>query len=61
MVAENNLSLNIEGCNTSVLHDINKVGDFNNTLKSLRKDSLNKLIFVHWSINSIRNKLELLS
>ena len=53
--------MNIEGCNTSVLHDINKVSDCNNTLKSLRKDNLNKLIFAHLNINSIRNKFELLS
>ena len=46
-VANNNSSINIEGCNTSVLHDINKVSDCNNTLKSLLKDNLNKLIFAH--------------
>ena len=60
-VANNNSSINIEGCNTSVLHDINKVSDCNNTLKSLRKDNLNKLIFAHLNISSIRNKFELLS
>ena len=60
-VADNNSSINIEGCNTSVLHDINKVSDCNNTLKSLRKDNLNKLIFAHLNINSIQNKFELLS
>ena len=32
-----------------------------NTLKSLCKDNLNKLIFAHLNINSIRNKFELLS
>ena len=53
--------MNIEGRNTSVLHDINKVSDCNNTLKSLRKDNLNKLIFAHLNINSIRNKFGLLS
>ena len=37
------------------------MSDCNNTLKSLRKDNLNKLIFVHLNINSIRNKFELLS
>ena len=58
-VANNNSSINIEGCNTSVLHDINKVSDCNNTLKSLRKDNLDKLIFAHLNINSIRNKFEL--
>ena len=60
-VADNNSSINIEGCNTSVLHDINKVGDCNNNLKSLRKDNLNKLVFAHLNINSIRNKSDLLS
>ena len=49
------------GHHTSVLHDINKVSDCNNTLKSLRKNDLNKLIFAHLNINSIRNKFELLS
>ena len=34
------------------------MSDCNNTLKSLRKDNLNKLIFVHLNINSIRNKFE---
>ena len=37
------------------------MSDCNNTLKSLRKDNLNKVIFVHLNINSIRNKFELLS
>ena len=36
------------------------MSDCNNTLKSLRKDNLNKLIFAHLNINSIRNKFELL-
>ena len=53
--------MNIEGRNASVLHDINKVSDCNNTLKSLRNDNLNKLIFAHLNINSIRNKFGLLS
>ena len=60
-VADNNSSINIEGCNTSVLHYINKVSDWNNTLNSLRKDNLNKRVFTHLNINSIRNKFELLS
>ena len=51
----------IEGCNTNVLHDINKVGDCNNTLNSLYKDNLNKFIFARLNINSIRNKFELFS
>ena len=59
-VTDNDSSINIERCNTSVLHDINKVSDCNNTLESLRKDNLIKLIFAHLSINSIRNKFELL-
>ena len=59
-VTDNDSSINIERCNTSVLHDINKVSDCNNTLESLRKDNLIKLIFVHLSINSIRSKFELL-
>ena len=37
------------------------MGNCNNTWKSLRKDNLNKLIFAHLNINSIRNKFELLS
>ena len=37
------------------------MSDCNNTLKSLRKDNLNKLISAHLNINSIRNKFELLS
>ena len=60
-VADNNSSINIEGCNTSVLHYINKVSDWNNTLKSLRKGNLNKRVFTHLNLNSIRNKFELLS
>ena len=60
-VVDNNSSINIEGRNTSVLHDINKVGDCNNTLKPLRKDNINKLIFAHLNTNSIWNKFELFS
>ena len=60
-LANNSSSINIEGCNTSILLDINKVSDCNNTLKSLSKDNLNKLIFAHLNINSIQNKFELLS
>ena len=37
------------------------MGDGNNTLKSFRKNNLNKLIFAHLNTNSIRNKFELLS
>ena len=37
------------------------MSDCNNTLNSLRKDNLNKLIFAHLNINSIRNQSELLS
>ena len=37
------------------------MSDCNNTLKSLRKDNLSKLISAHLNINSIRNKIELLS
>ena len=60
-VADYNSSINIEGCNISVLHDINKVGDCNNTLKSLRKDNLNKIIYSHLNKNSIGSKFDLLS
>ena len=49
------------GDHTSVLHDISKVGDCNNTLKSLHKDNLNELIFAHLDINSVRNKFGLVS
>ena len=35
--------------------------DCTNTLTSLRKDNLNKLIFAHLNINSIRNKFDNLS
>ena len=37
ILADNNSSMNIEGYNTSVLQDNNKVDDCNNTLKSLRR------------------------
>ena len=37
------------------------MSDCNNTLNSLRKDNLNKLIFAHLKLNSIRNQSELLS
>ena len=55
-VANNNSSINIEGCNTSVLHDINKVSDCNNTLKSLHKDNLNKFVFAHLNIYKFYSK-----
>ena len=60
MVVHYNSDTNIEGCNTIVLHDINKVGDCNNTLKSLHKDNLGKLVFAHLNRNFIRKKIELL-
>ena len=37
------------------------MSDCNNTLKSLRKDNLNKHIFAHLTTNSILNQFELLS
>ena len=37
------------------------MSDCNNTLKSLRKVNLNKVIFAHLNINSTRNEFELLS
>ena len=50
----NNYStVNIEGCNTSVLYEINKMGDCNNTL-SFRKDNFTKSIFARLNINSIK-------
>ena len=60
-VFDDNSSISIEGCNTSVIYDINKVGDCDNTLKPVRKDNLNELIFPHLNIDSIWNKFELLS
>ena len=44
----------MERCNTNLLHDINKVGNFKDTLKSLRKGNLNELTFAHLNINSFR-------
>ena len=35
-----------------------KIIDFKNTLKTIRDDNLNKLVFPHLNINSIRNKSE---
>ena len=52
-VFDDNSSISIEGCNTSVIYDINKVGDCDNTLKPVRKDNLNELIFPHLNIDSI--------
>ena len=46
LITNNNSSIGTEGCNTSVLHDIGKGGDCNNTLKSLLKDNLNKSILL---------------
>ena len=37
------------------------MSDCNNTLKSLRKVNLNRVIFAHLNINSTRNEFELLS
>ena len=43
-------------------NNLSKVeADCTNTLTSLRKDNLNKLIFAHLNINSIRNKFDNLS
>ena len=35
-----------------------KIIDFKSTLKTIRDDNLNKLVFPHLNINSIRNKSE---
>ena len=38
-----------------------KYDKFNITLKAIRNDNVNKLIFAHLNINSIRNKFESLA
>ena len=40
--------------------DAEQLTSSDKTLKSIRSDNVNKLIFAHVNINSIRNKFELL-
>ena len=57
---KNNSSRNFEECNSYVPLDVEQICSCDKTLKSIRNDSVNKLVFAHLKINSIRNKFELL-
>ena len=45
---------------SDVLLDAEQLSSCDKTLKSIRNNNVNKLIFAHLNINSIRNKFELL-
>ena len=57
---KNNTGFTVEECNSDKTNVDQKVTDGNRVLKSLRCNNLNKLVFAHLNINSIRNKFELL-
>ena len=56
-----NSNANVEEWNFKDDHNIKKYDECNITLKTIRSDNVNKLIFAHLSINSIRNKFEFLA
>ena len=58
---KNNTGFNVEQCNSDETNVDQKVTDGSKVLKSLRCNNLSQLAFAHLNINSIRNKLELLS
>ena len=47
-----------EECISNLTLKGQKIIDYKSTLKTIRDDNLNKLIFAHLNINSIRNKFE---
>ena len=47
-----------EECISNLTLKSKKIIDCENTLKTIRGDNLNKLIFAHLNINSTRNKFE---
>ena len=58
---KNKTGFNAEECNSDKTSIVQKVIDGNRVLKSVRCTYLNKLVFAHLNISSIRNKSELLS
>ena len=58
---KNNTGFTIEECTSVKINADQKVTDGSRVLKYLRCNNLNKLVFAHLNINSVRNKFELLS
>ena len=58
---KNEAGVNVEDCNSDKTSIDQKVTDGSRVLKSVCCTYLNKLVFAHLNINSIRNKFELLS
>ena len=56
-----NSNANVEECNFKDDLTAKKYDECNITLKTIRSDNANKLIFAHLNINSIRNKFEFLA
>ena len=56
-----NSNVNTEECNFKDDLTAKKYDECNITLKTIRSDNTNKLIFAHLNINSIRNKFEFLA
>ena len=53
-----NSNANVEECNFKDDLTAKKYGECNITLKTIRSDNANKLVFAHLNINSIRDKFE---
>ena len=53
-------NISLEECRSHV-SNVTLTSDYISVLKALRSDNLNKLIFAHININSIRKKFEFLS
>ena len=56
-----NLNADVEGCNFKDALTAKKYDECNISLKTIRNDNANKLIFGHLNINSFRNKFEILA
>ena len=56
-----NSNANVEECNFKDDLIAKKYDECNITLKTIRSDNVNKIIFNHLNVNSIRNKFEFLA
>ena len=60
-IDRDNLDANVEEYNFKDELTVKKYDECNLTLKTMRSDNVNKLVFAHLNMNSIRNKLEFLA
>ena len=60
-IDRDHLDANVEEYNFKDELTVKKYDECNLTLKTMRSDNVNKLVFAHLNMNSIRNKLEFLA